>query len=97
MGITIQAYNKMAEIENDSEKWYILNYHSNPKRLYRLEVRLFSQEIKDYFRYREIAPAPAIIMEQERLADMFLYHLSAVIRFSDGRTKIQWKDLLNLQ
>lgn len=96
-GITIQAYNKKAEIENNSEKWYILNYHGNPKRLYRLEVRLPYQEIKDYFINREIAPAPAMIMEQERLEDMFLYHLSAVLRFSDGRTKIQWKDLLNLQ
>lgn len=96
-GITVQAYNKTAEVENDSEKWYILNYHGNPQRLYRLEVRLPYQELKDYFINREIAPAPAIIMEQERLADMFLYHLSAVIRFSDGRTKIQWKDLLNLQ
>lgn len=96
-GITIQAYNKKAEIENNSEKWYILNYHGNPKRLYRLEVRLPYQEIKDYFINREIAPAPAMIMEQERLEDMFLYHLSSVLRFTEGRTKIQWKELLNLQ
>lgn len=95
-GITIQAYNKKAEIENNSEKWYILNYHGNPKRLYRLEVRLPYQEIKDYFINREIAPTPAMILEQERLEDMFLYHLSSVLRFTDGRTKIQWKELLNL-
>ena len=96
-GITIQAYDKKAEIENYSEKWYILQYHGNPKRLYRLETRLPYQEIKDYFSNRQIVPAPAKILAQETLADMFLYHLSSVIRFSDGRKKIQWKDLLNLQ
>lgn len=96
-GITIQAYDKKAEIENYSDKRYILNYHGNPKRLYRLETRIPYQEIKDYFSNREIVPAPATILAQETLADMFLYHLSSVIRFSDGRKKIQWKDLLNLQ
>ena len=48
-GITIQAYDKKAEIENKSNKRYILDYYGNPKHLYRLEVRLHYQELKDYF------------------------------------------------
>ena len=48
-GITVQAYNKKAEILQSSKKQYILDYHGNPKRLYRLEVRLHNQELKDYF------------------------------------------------
>ncbi len=47
-GITVQAYDKRAEILNHSHKDYILNNYGNPKKLYRLEVRLHYQELKDY-------------------------------------------------
>ena len=93
-GITVQAYNKKAEILQSSKKQYILDYHGNPKRLYRLEVRLHNQELKDYFAAKHITPSTDILYDGEMLKELFFHHLGAVIRFTRGRTKIQWKELL---
>lgn len=93
-GITVQAYDKKAEIEHCSNKQYILDYHGNPKRLYRLEVRLHYQELKDFFTHRRIIPTTDILFDGELLNELFLYHLGAVIRFTKGRTKIPWTELL---
>lgn len=93
-GISVQAYNKKAEIEHQSDKRYILDYYGNPKRLYRLEIRLHYQELKDYFELCKVAPAPEDVLDAEGLRKMFFYHLSAVIRFTRGRRKIDWETLL---
>lgn len=93
-GITVQAYDKKAEIEHYSNKQYILDYHGHPKRLYRLEVRLHYQELKDYFANRHIIPTTDILFDAEQLSELFQYHLGTVIRFTRKRTKIQWDELL---
>ena len=93
-GVTVQAYDKRAEIDNQSDKQYILDYHGNPYRLYRLEVRLHYQEIKDYFDLKKTTAIAHLVFNQTFLRDMFFYHLSSVIRFSQGRRKILWEDLL---
>ncbi len=93
-GITVQAYNKKAEILQSSKKQYILDYHGNPTRLYRLEVRLHNQELKDYFAANHIIPTTEILYDGELLRELFFHHLGTVIRFTRGRTKIQWKELL---
>lgn len=93
-GITVQAYDKKAEIEYHSNKQYILDYHGCPKHLYRLEVRLHYQELKDYFNNHHIIPTTDILFNPEQLTELFLYHLGTVIRFTRGRTKIPWTELL---
>jgi hypothetical protein len=93
-GITVQAYDKRAEVDNQSDKQYILDYYGNPCRLYRLEVRLHYQEIKDYLKLKSITAKSSLVFNQTFLCDMFFYHLSSVIRFTRGRTKILWSDLL---
>ena len=93
-GITIQFYDKKAEIDNHSNKQYILDYYGNPKRLYRLEDRLHYQELKDYFSGKGITPSIDVLNDSELLRDMFIYHLSSVIRFSRGRNRIPWETLL---
>lgn len=93
-GIIIQAYNKKAEIENKSNKRYILDYYGNPKHLYRLEVRLHYQELKDYFARQYIVPTTEVVLDGDLLTDMFLYHLGAVVRFTRCRRKILWQDLI---
>lgn len=42
-GISVQAYDKKAEIDGHSDKQYILDHYGSPKRLYRLEIRLQSR------------------------------------------------------
>lgn len=93
-GITIQAYDKKAEIEQNSDKRYILDFYGQPKRLYRLEVRLHYQELKDYFSKTNGEPIFETMTNQELLQDMFFYHLSAVLRFTQGRKKLDWPTLI---
>lgn len=94
-GITIQAYDKKAEVEQNSDKRYILDFYGQPKRLYRLEVRLRYQELKDYFDKSNIMPVIDTMSNQELLHDMFFYHLAAVLRFTKKRKKLDWPTLIN--
>jgi len=93
-GISVQAYDKKAEIDNHSDKQYILDHYGNPKRLYRLEIRLYYQELKDYFTLRKVYPMPEALFDTDFIRGMFYYHLSTVIRFSRGRQKIDWETLI---
>lgn len=93
-GITIQAYDKKAEVEQNSDKRYILDFYGHPKRLYRLEVRLHYQELKDYFSKVNGEPIYKTMTNQELLQDMFYYHLAAVLRFTKGRKKLDWPTLI---
>ena len=93
-GITIQAYDKKAEIEQSSDKRYILDFYGQPKRLYRLEVRLHYQELKDYFSKVNGEPIIKTMSDQDLLQDLFYYHLSAVLRFTQGRKKLDWQTLI---
>lgn len=93
-GITVQAYDKRAEIDNQSDKQYILDYYGTPYRLYRLEVRLHYQELKDYFALKQSTALPELVFDKTFLHDLFYYHLSSVIRFSRGRKKIAWEELI---
>lgn len=93
-GITVQAYNKMNEIQDVSHKQYICEFYGFPNRLYRLEVHLNNAEIKDYCNKYGIHQDESMISDQELLSTMFFYHLSSVIRFTKGRTKLYWTDIL---
>ena len=93
-GITVQAYDKKAEIDECSDKQYILKRYGNPKRLYRLEVRMHYRELKDYFNKIRLDPDLGVIFNCELLEDMFYYHLSSVIRFTKCRKKLDWKALI---
>ena len=93
-GITVQAYDKHAEILNHSGKQYVLDYHNNPKRLYRLELRLRYRELSDYLRLIESPAMTEQLFSQQFLINIFIYHLASVIRFTKGRRKISWRELL---
>ncbi len=106
-GITIQAYDKKAEIEQNSDKRYILDFYGHPKRLYRLEVRLHYQELKDYFSKVNGEPIYGTMTNQELLQDMFYYHRYVLLPSCSGVTfhqrpqeirladpyKVQWQGI----
>lgn len=92
-GITIQAYNKNSELDS-SDKKYISEFYGNPKHLHRLEVRLNSGEIKDYYKRCEKEETINDIFNEELLTDMYYYHLGSVLRFTKGRKQILWNDIL---
>ena len=92
-GVSLKTYDKLAEIRNSSDKEYILEYYAHPKKLFRTEVHLNNEQIRDYLVKRNIDLNP-YMMDWSVLEDMFFHHLNSLIRFECGREKITWEDLL---
>ena len=93
-GITVQSYDKKAEIETTSGKQYILDRYGRPRFLFRLEVRLSYRDLQDYFRRIGRPQTVEALFDPVLLADMFYYNLSSVLRFSKGRKPLPWKEVL---
>lgn len=93
-GICVCCYDKKAEVETESHKQYILDFYNNPKSLHRLEVHLNADEIRTYCSVVHIVQSVDLIFDKEFLTNMFYYHLAAVVRFTRGRTKLDWRDIL---
>lgn len=91
-GVTLTTYDKVAEIRNSSGKEYILNYYGNPSKLYRTEVHLNNQEVKDYLNNRGLF-FNYYMIDEVMLEDMFYHHLNSVIRFEKGKDRITWEGL----
>ena len=92
-GITLDSYDKMDEITNKSEKQYILDYYGNPIRLHRLELRLNNQDIRRLAESTGVAITDELIFDKECLDILFFQALQSVIRFTDGRKKLDWQKL----
>ena len=93
-GITVQTYDKVAEISNASDKQYILEHYGNPTRLYRTEVHLNADDIKNYVERRGIQYTPLILFDEATLEDMFFHFLGSVIRFQSRKIDVSWEHLL---
>lgn len=93
-GITVQTYDKRAEINNASDKQYILEHYGNPHRLYRTEVHLNAEDIKTYVERRGIIYTPLILNDEAFLEAMFFYFLDSVIHFESREIDTSWGHLL---
>lgn len=93
-GITVLTYDKAAEISNASDKQYILQHYANPKRLFRTEVHLNSEDIKSYVENRGINYTPLILIDEATLEDMFFHFLGSVIRFQSRTLDTSWGHIL---
>ena len=93
-GITVQTYDKVAEISNASDKQYILEHYGNPTRLYRTEVHLNADDIKNYVERIGIQYTPLILFDEATLEDMFFHFLGSVIRFQGSKMDVSWEHLL---
>lgn len=93
-GVTIQSYDKKAEIEISSDKKYILDYYDCPAHLFRLEVRLHYQELQDFCHRERVAQSIEYLFDPVFLAGAFYYHLGSVLRFTLGRRKLDWQDII---
>ena len=93
-GVTIQTYDKAAEISNASDKQYILEHYGNPNRLYRTEVHLNAEDIKTYVERRGIEYTPLLLSDEATLEDMFFHFLGSVIRFQCGTSDTSWGHIL---
>jgi len=93
-GITVLTYDKTAEISNASDKQYILDYYGNPKKLYRTEVHLNAEDIKNYVERIGIQYTPLILFDEAVLEGMFFHYLGSVIRFQSRKIDVSWEHLL---
>lgn len=94
-GITLDSYDKMDEITNKSEKRYILDYYGNPKRLYRLEMRLNNPDLRKISESIGISITEDIVFDKERLDAIYFQSLQSMLRFTDGRKKLDWQMLFD--
>ena len=85
--LSLNAYNKKREIENKSHKDYIMESYGNPNQLHRLEVRINSDAMKDFFTREQIEYNPAIFITDEWLWLFYLTFLNRVIRFQSVKGK----------
>ena len=93
-GLTLCGYNKKKEIETASHKDYIKEFYGNPKSLHRLEIHQNNDEIKDFCRKNGIVQDVNLIINQDFLDAMYDAHLTSLLRFTKGRAKLDWRDIL---
>ena len=85
--ITVCAYNKKREIEHKSNKGYIMEVNNNPKQLHRLEVRIKSDAMKNFFDDEQIKYKASMLYDNNWLWLIYLTYLNRVIRFQEVKSK----------
>ena len=79
--LSLNSYNKKREVENKSKKFYIMDRYKNPNQLHRLEIRINSDVLKDFFIRNRIEYNPSMFITDDWLWLLFLTFLNRVIRF----------------
>lgn len=81
------VYDKNKEIQR-SNKTYIAEYYGKPKQLYRMEIRLTSDELFRYFKKNDITPSVDLLVDQSFLKTMYDEFLFRLLHFSYKRKSI---------
>lgn len=92
-GTTLTAYDKIAEIANSSGKKYIEEFYGNPDKLYRLEVHLNNDEVKEYLDRTRQELSFYSLVDFKFLLKLFAQTLNSLIRFEYQGKKLDWGDL----
>lgn len=85
------VYDKMKEIHK-SNKAYIADYYGNPRRLYRMEIRLTSDELFRYFKKNDMSPSVDLLIDQSFLKGVYDEFLFRLLHFSYKRKSIGLMD-----
>jgi hypothetical protein len=81
------VYDKKKEIQR-SNKTYIAEYYGKPKHLYRMEIRLTSDELFRYFKKNDITPSVDLLVDKSFLKTMYDEFLFRLLHFSYKRKSI---------
>lgn len=84
---SLVVYDKNKEIQW-SNKTYIAEYYGKPKHLYRMEIRLTSDELFRYFKKNDITPSVDLLVDQSFLKTMYDEFLFRLLHFSYKRKSI---------
>ena len=90
--MTVTCYDKFKEVKG-SQKQYILDYYNNPEKLFRVEVHLNNEEIKQFLSSNNIDLGLNILDDKIR-EQMFFDFLNRVIRFRKNKENIDWQRIL---
>lgn len=90
---SLVVYDKNKEI-GKSQKTYISDYYGNPKRLYRMEIRLCSDELFRYFKKNDMTPTIDLLLNPTFLKSMYDEFLFRLIHISYKRKSIGLLDAL---
>ena len=93
--LRLSAYNKKREIESNSGKYYIAEANGNPNYLYRLEVRVNGDTLREYFQHLGIEHNPMLLCNEDFLWRLFLDFSNRVLRFQTVKGK-QTLDVLDI-
>lgn len=94
--LRLAAYNKKREIENSSGKQYIAEANGNPNYLFRLEVRVNGDTLREYFQHVGIEYNPMLLCNEDFLWRLFLDFSNRVLRFQTvkGRQSLDVLDIV---
>jgi hypothetical protein len=93
-------YNKKEEIENSSEKQYILDYYGKPDCLHRIEVHICKEKIGSFLENNNIQFNVDLLTNQSFLKELYDYFRNSILRFrtksrsAKGRKVKSWNVLL---
>ena len=93
--LRLSAYNKKREIESNSGKHYIAEVNGNPNYLFRLEVRVNGDTLREYFQHLGIEYNPMLLCNEDFLWRLFLDFSNRVLRFQTVKGK-QTLDVLDI-
>ena len=93
--LRLSAYNKKREIESSSGKHYIAEANGNPNYLFRLEVRVNGDTLREYFQHLGIEYNPMLFCNEDFLWRLFLDFSNRVLRFQTVKGK-QTLDVLDI-
>ena len=85
--ISVCAYNKKREVEHKRNKGYIMEVYNNPNQLHRLEVRIKSDAMKNFFDDEQIQYKASMLYDNNWLWLIYLTYLNRVIRFQEVKSK----------
>lgn len=92
--IQLNAYNKLREIQSSSHKNYINDANDNPAKLFRLEVRVGADPLREFLKNENITYNPMMFTNTDWLWLFFLTFADRVLRFSKGGKSHSIIDLL---
>ena len=93
--LRLSAYNKKREIESNSGKHYIAEANGNPSYLFRLEVRVNGDTLREYFQHLGIEYTSMLLCNDDFLWRLFLDFSNRVLRFQTVKGK-QTLDVLDI-
>lgn len=93
--LRLSAYNKKREIESNSGKHYIAEANGNPNYLFRLEVRVNGDTLREYFQHLGIEYNTMLFCNEDFLWRLFLDFSNRVLRFQTVKGK-QTLDVLDI-